>query len=139
MVFAILVGLSTDYQIFVVSRIREAVRAGVPTRRAVVEGITGTAGTVTSAAAIMISDFAGIVLIDRIEMKEVAVALTTAVLFDAVVLRVLILPAAMTLLGERVWWPSRPGLTGPADDALLGRWRSRSIPSPRTGSTTSSR
>ncbi|MCO1654838.1 MMPL family transporter [Pseudonocardia humida] len=123
MVFAILVGLSTDYQIFVVSRIREAVRAGVPTRRAVVEGISATAGTVTSAAVIMISVFAGFLFIDRIEMKEVAVALTTAVLFDAVVLRILILPAAMTLLGERVWWPRHPGRTGAVDpgDARAAR------------------
>jgi RND superfamily putative drug exporter len=109
MVLAILVGLSTDYQIFVVSRVREAVRAGVPTRRAVAEGISATAGTVTSAAVIMISVFAGFLFIDRIELKEVAVALTSAVLFDAVVLRILILPAAMTLLGERAWWPRRPG------------------------------
>jgi RND superfamily putative drug exporter len=87
----------------------------------------------------MISVVAGFLLIDRIEMKQVAVALSTAVLFDAVVLRILILPAAMTLLGERVWWPRHPGLTSPADPALLPRWRSRSTPSPRTGSTTSPR
>jgi putative drug exporter of the RND superfamily len=108
MVFAILVGLSTDYQILVVSRIREAVRAGTPTRRAVGAGIATTAGTVTSAAVIMISVFAGFLPIDRIEMKEVAVGLTAAVLFDAVVLRILILPAALTILGEWSWWPRHP-------------------------------
>lgn len=114
LVFAILVGLSTDYQIFVVSRIREAVQRGVPTRHAVRDGIAGSASVVTSAAAIMISVFVSFVLIDRIELKQVGVALTAAVLFDAVVLRILILPAAMTLLGERCWWPARPLRRTPA-------------------------
>lgn len=109
MTFVILLGLSTDYQIFVVSRIREAVRRGVPTRQAVREGIASTAGVVTSAAVIMISVFASFLFIDRIEMKQVAVGLTAAVLFDAVVLRILILPAALTILGERSWWPRHPG------------------------------
>ncbi|MFF3458767.1 MMPL family transporter [Streptomyces sp. NPDC002730] len=108
MVFAILVGLSTDYQIFVVSRIREAVRRGVPTRQAVVDGIAGSASVVTSAAVIMVSVFISFLFIDRIEMKQIAVGLTVAVLFDAVVLRALILPSALALLGERSWWPVRP-------------------------------
>ncbi|GAA3486231.1 MMPL family transporter [Streptomyces cremeus] len=107
MVFAILVGLSTDYQIFVVSRIREAVLRGAPTRQAVVDGIAGSAGVVTSAAVIMVSVFVSFLFIDRIEMKQLAVGLTVAVLFDAVVLRALILPSALALLGERTWWPVR--------------------------------
>ncbi|MEU7010275.1 MMPL family transporter [Streptomyces sp. NPDC046332] len=108
MVFAILVGLSTDYQIFVVSRIREAVRRGVPTREAVVDGIAGSASVVTSAAVIMVSVFVSFLFIDRIEMKQIAVGLTVAVLFDAIVLRAVILPSAMALLGDRAWWPDRP-------------------------------
>lgn len=108
MVLAILVGLSTDYQIFVVSRIREAVRQGVPTRQAVVDGVAGTASVVTSAAVIMVSVFLSFLFIDRIEMKQLAVGLTVAVLFDAVVLRALILPSALALLGDRSWWPDRP-------------------------------
>ncbi|MFE6038687.1 MMPL family transporter [Streptomyces sp. NPDC056452] len=108
MVFAILVGLSTDYQIFVVSRIREAVRKGVPTRQAVVEGIAGSASVVTSAAVIMVSVFLSFLFIDRIEMKQIAVGLTVAVLFDAVVLRALVLPSVLALLGDRSWWPERP-------------------------------
>lgn len=108
MVFAILVGLSTDYQIFVVSRIREAVRRGVPTREAVVDGIAGSASVVTSAAVIMVSVFVSFLFIDRIEMKQIAVGLTVAVLFDAIVLRAVILPSAMALLGDRAWWPNRP-------------------------------
>ncbi len=107
MVFALLVGLSTDYQIFVVSRIREAVLRGVPTRQAVVDGIAGSAGVVTSAAVIMVSVFVSFLFIDRVEMKQLAVGLTVAVLFDAVVLRALILPSALALLGERTWWPVR--------------------------------
>ncbi|MFD6141495.1 MMPL family transporter [Promicromonospora sp. NPDC060271] len=111
MVIAILVGLSTDYQIFVVSRIREAARRGVPTQQAVVEGIAGSASVVTSAAVIMVSIFGSFLFFDRIEMKQMAVGLTVAVLFDAIVLRALILPAVITLLGERTWWPAgiRPG------------------------------
>ncbi|MFI1937047.1 MMPL family transporter [Streptomyces purpureus] len=112
LVFAILVGLSTDYQIFVVSRIREAVRRGTPTRQAVVEGIAGSASVVTSAAVIMVSVFVSFLFIDRVEMKQLAVGLTVAVLFDAIVLRALILPSAMALLGERCWWPLRPGARG---------------------------
>ncbi|MEU4273029.1 MMPL family transporter, partial [Streptomyces sp. NPDC026092] len=108
MVFAILVGLSTDYQIFVVSRIREAVRRGVPTRAAVVDGIAGSASVVTSAAVIMVSVFVSFLFIDRIEMKQLAVGLTVAVLFDAIVLRAVILPSALALLGDRAWWPHRP-------------------------------
>jgi putative drug exporter of the RND superfamily len=108
MIFAILVGLSTDYQIFVVSRIREAVRGGVPTRQAVLDGIAGSASVVTSAAVIMISVFASFLFIERIELKQAAVGLSVAVLFDAIVLRILILPSVMTLLGERSWWPWRP-------------------------------
>ncbi|GGX08550.1 membrane protein [Streptomyces chryseus] len=107
LVFAILVGLSTDYQIFVVSRIREAVRRGAPTRDAVVDGITGSASVVTSAAVIMVSVFASFLFIDRIEMKQIAVGLTVAVLFDAIVLRALILPSAMALLGDRCWGRDR--------------------------------
>jgi RND superfamily putative drug exporter len=91
-----------------VSRIREAVRRGVPTRQAVLDGIAGSASVVTSAAVIMISVFASFLAIERIELKQAAVGLSVAVLFDAIVLRILILPSVMTLLGERSWWPWRP-------------------------------
>ncbi|WP_369372735.1 MMPL family transporter [Promicromonospora sp. Populi] len=128
MVVAILVGLSTDYQIFVVSRIREAARRGLPTRQAVVKGIAGSASVVTSAAVIMVSIFGSFLFFDRIEMKQMAVGLTVAVLFDAIVLRALILPSVITLLGERTWWPVRmrpssapvaaPGVEAPGVEAL---------------------
>ncbi|QHA04740.1 MMPL family transporter [Streptomyces broussonetiae] len=106
--FVILFGLSMDYQVFVVSRIREAVLAGVPTRRAVVEGIRRSASVVTSAAVIMTTVFVSFVFLHLIEMKQIGFVLAAAVLLDAFVVRVLLLPAALLLLGERTWWPVRP-------------------------------
>ncbi|MCK7621796.1 MMPL family transporter [Streptomyces sp. RS10V-4] len=104
--FVILFGLSMDYQVFVVSRIREAVRRGVPTRTAVLDGIGGSAAVVTSAAVVMVTVFASFVFLHLIEMKQIGFVLAAAVLLDAFVLRILVLPAAMTLLGEASWWPS---------------------------------
>ncbi|MFE9643805.1 MMPL family transporter [Streptomyces sp. NPDC006365] len=105
--FVILFGLSMDYQVFVVSRIREAVLAGVPTRQAVLDGIRSSAGVVTSAAVVMMTVFVSFVFLHIIEMKQIGFVLAAAVLLDAFVIRVLILPAAMLLLGEASWWPSR--------------------------------
>ncbi|MER5829833.1 MMPL family transporter [Streptomyces sp. NPDC002130] len=105
--FVILFGLSMDYQVFVVSRIREAVLAGVPTRQAVLDGIRSSASVVTSAAVVMTTVFAGFVFLHIIEMKQIGFVLAAAVLIDAFVVRVMVLPAAMLLLGEASWWPSR--------------------------------
>ena len=105
--FVILFGLSMDYQVFVVSRIREAVLGGVPTRQAVLDGIRSSASVVTSAAAVMTTVFTSFVFLHIIEMKQIGFVLAVAVLLDAFVIRVLILPAAMLLLGEASWWPSR--------------------------------
>jgi RND superfamily putative drug exporter len=106
--FVILFGLSMDYQVFVVSRIREAVAAGVPTRQAVLDGIRTSASVVTSAAVVMTTVFASFVFLHIIEMKQIGFVLAAAVLIDAFVVRVLVLPSAMLLLGEATWWPSRP-------------------------------
>ncbi|GAA2060536.1 MMPL family transporter [Streptomyces albiaxialis] len=105
--FVILFGLSMDYQVFVVSRIREAALRGVPTRKAVLDGITSSAGVVTSAAVVMVTVFASFVCLHLIEMKQIGFSLAAAVLLDAFVIRVMILPSAMVLLGEASWWPSR--------------------------------
>ncbi|MEV4037823.1 MMPL family transporter [Streptomyces umbrinus] len=105
--FVILFGLSMDYQVFVVSRIREAVLGGVPTRQAVLDGIRSSASVVTSAAAVMTTVFTSFVFLHIIEMKQIGFVLAAAVLLDAFVIRVLILPTAMLLLGEASWWPSR--------------------------------
>ncbi|WP_420036197.1 MMPL family transporter [Streptomyces sp. cg28] len=105
--FVILFGLSMDYQVFVISRIREGVRRGVPARQAVLDGVGSSAGVVTSAAFVMVTVFASFVSLHFIEMKQIGFSLAVAVLLDAFVIRVLILPALMLLLGERSWWPSR--------------------------------
>jgi RND superfamily putative drug exporter len=105
--FVILFGLSMDYQVFVISRVREAAMNGVPTRKAVIDGIGSSAGVVTSAAVVMVTVFASFAALHLIEMKQIGFSLTVAVLLDAFVIRMLILPALMLLLGEANWWPSR--------------------------------
>ncbi|MFF3396390.1 MMPL family transporter [Streptomyces sp. NPDC002669] len=117
--FVILFGLSMDYQVFVVSRIREAVLAGVPTRQAVLDGIRTSASVVTSAAVVMTTVFVSFVLLHIIEMKQIGFVLAAAVLLDAFVVRIMILPAALLLLGEATWWPSRPARTEPATDVRV--------------------
>ncbi|MFF0740097.1 MMPL family transporter [Streptomyces sp. NPDC004111] len=105
--FVILFGLSMDYQVFVVSRIREAALGGVPTRKAVLDGIESSAKVVTSAAVVMVTVFSSFVLLHLAEMKQIGFSLAVAVLLDAFVIRVMILPSAMILLGDASWWPSR--------------------------------
>ncbi|MFF5209460.1 MMPL family transporter [Streptosporangium sp. NPDC000396] len=105
--FVILFGLSMDYQVFVVSRIREAALRGVPTRQAVLDGIGRSAGVVTSAAIVMVTVFASFVFLHLAEMKQIGFSLAVAVLLDAFVIRVMILPSILTLLGRASWWPSR--------------------------------
>ncbi|WP_285616527.1 MMPL family transporter [Kineosporia sp. NBRC 101677] len=101
--FAVLSGLSMDYHVFVLTRIRELVAQGVPARRAVADGITDSAGTVTSAAVIMVSVFAIFVMGHGLEFKQLGVGLATAVLLDALVVRAFVLPALLTVLGEKAW------------------------------------
>lgn len=105
--FVILFGLSMDYQVFVVSRIREGVLAGLPTRQAVSEGVVRSAGVVTSAAVVMVSVFASFMFVSLLELKQIGFGLAAAVILDAVIIRILILPAVLTLLGSRSWWPTR--------------------------------
>jgi putative drug exporter of the RND superfamily len=107
-VLVVLVGLSMDYHVFVVSRVREYVDRGFPTRVAVQRGVSDTAGVVTSAAAVMVSVFAIFATLSMLEMKMMGVGLSAAILLDATLVRLVLLPAALVLLGERAWWPSRP-------------------------------
>jgi RND superfamily putative drug exporter len=107
-VMVVLVGLSMDYQVFVISRIREHVQNGMPTRLAVARGIRDTAGVVTSAAAVMVSVFAIFATLSMMEMKMMGVGLSAAILIDATVIRLVMLPSILVLLGDRVWWPSSP-------------------------------
>jgi putative drug exporter of the RND superfamily len=105
--FVVLFGLSMDYHVFVVSRIREAVQRGESTRDAVRHGITRSAGVVTSAAVVMVSVFAIFASLNMIEFKELGVGLAVAILLDALVVRAVVLPSLMALLGRANWWPSR--------------------------------
>ncbi|WP_214412373.1 MMPL family transporter [Sphaerisporangium fuscum] len=105
--FVILFGLSMDYHIFILSRIRERRTAGATSRDAVVEGVGGSAGVVTGAAAIMTAAFTVFVLLTAIEYKMMGVGLSVAIVIDATVVRGVLLPAAITLLGSRAWTPPR--------------------------------
>lgn len=105
--FVVLFGLSMDYHVFVVSRIREAVLRGVPNRQAVADGITGSAGVVTSAAAVMIGVFAVFATLSTLDMKQLGVGLAVAILIDATIIRAVVLPSVMILLGDANWWAPR--------------------------------
>jgi len=102
--FVVLFGLSMDYHVFVVSRIRELALRGLPTRDAVREGILSSAGTVTSAAVVMVAVFAIFATLTGLEFKQMGVGLAAAILLDATLVRAVLLPAAMTLLGRWNWW-----------------------------------
>lgn len=105
--FVVLFGLSMDYHVFVVSRIREAVRRGVPNRLAVEQGITTSAGVVTSAAIVMVAVFSIFGTLSTIDMKQLGVGLAAAILLDATIIRAVVLPSAMALLGDANWWAPR--------------------------------
>ncbi|MFI5883088.1 MMPL family transporter [Streptomyces sp. NPDC051554] len=102
--FVILFGLSMDYHVFVVSRIREARLRGRSTQDAIQHGVVTTAGVVTSAAVIMVAVFAIFGTLSMQSMKQMGVGLAAAVLIDATVIRGVLLPAVMALLGERNWY-----------------------------------
>jgi len=105
--FVILFGLSMDYHVFVVSRIREAYDNGMDTRSAVAHGIRTTAGVVTGAATIMVAVFAVFGTLSMQSMKQFGVGLAVAVLIDATIIRGVLLPAVMNLLGDRNWYLPR--------------------------------
>ena len=102
--FVILFGLSMDYHVFILSRIREAVDRGMKTDEAVAHGIKQTAGVVTSAAVVMVAVFSIFGSLSMIEFKKMGVGLAVAVLIDATIVRGVLLPATMKLLGEWNWY-----------------------------------
>ena len=107
MIFAIVFGLSMDYEVFLVSRMHEEwQRTGDPPR-AVREGLATTGGVITAAAAIMIVVFGAFLLAPDRMLKEFGLGLAVAVLLDALVIRCLMVPAIMRLLGDRAWWGPR--------------------------------
>jgi putative drug exporter of the RND superfamily len=105
--FVILFGLSMDYHVFVVSRIREARDSGMTTAQAVSAGIRSTAGVVTSAAVIMVAVFAVFGSLSMQDFKQLGVGLAVAIALDATVIRVVLLPSVMALLGDRNWYVPR--------------------------------
>jgi putative drug exporter of the RND superfamily len=105
--FTVLFGLSMDYHVFILSRVKELVDQGVPTNEAVERGIRSTASTVTSAAAVMIAVFAIFATLSTLDIKQLGVGLAVAVLLDATLIRGVLLPAAMKLLGDWNWYLPR--------------------------------
>jgi RND superfamily putative drug exporter len=110
----ILFGLAMDYEVFLVTRMREAFVHGTPARQAVIIGFQHSARVVVAAAIIMIGVFAGFILTDDVILKSIGFALAVGVLADAFLVRMLIVPAIMAIVGERIWW--------------LPRWLDRLLP-----------
>jgi uncharacterized membrane protein YdfJ with MMPL/SSD domain len=107
LLFVLLFGISMDYHVFIVSRIREAYDRGLDNEEAVAHGIKTTASVVTAAAVIMVAVFGVFAALSTIEMKQMGVGLAAAVLIDATVVRAVLLPATMKLLGEWNWYLPR--------------------------------
>jgi RND superfamily putative drug exporter len=106
--FVLLFGLSMDYHVFILSRIAERVRPDAlgrrsPVRTAIIDGISSSAGVVTSAAAIMVAVFSIFATLSEIEFKLFGVTMAAAVLIDATIVRGVLLPAGLSLLGDRAW------------------------------------
>jgi putative drug exporter of the RND superfamily len=112
--FAILFGLSMDYEVFLLTRVREEYLRTRQNRRAVADGLASSARVITAAAAIMVTVFGAFVLEDIVFLKLAGLGLATAVLVDATVVRMVLVPATMELLGDRNWW--------------LPRWLERLLP-----------
>ncbi len=152
-VFTIVYGLSMDYHLFILTRIKEARDQGLDSREAVARGISVTAGTITSAAAIMVIVFAVFVTMKFASIQQLGLGLAVAVFIDATIIRTILLPATMRLLGDWNWYLPKalgwlPHVTieveshdGPADSAPVGqpagtasrsaaRWRSGPAPGP---------
>ena len=104
MMFAILFGLSMDYEVFLISRIREEYLKDGDTRRAVADGLAKTARVITAAAAIMVVVFLAFLTSDQVFLKLFGIGLASAIFLDATVVRMVLVPAVMQLLGARNWW-----------------------------------
>jgi uncharacterized membrane protein YdfJ with MMPL/SSD domain len=102
--FVVLFGLSMDYHVFILSRVRELFDRGMSTDEAVRRGIATTAGTVTSAAAVMVGVFAVFISLSFLDFKELGFGLAVAILIDATIIRGILLPASMKLLGDWNWY-----------------------------------
>jgi RND superfamily putative drug exporter len=114
MLFAVVFGLSMDYEVFLLSRVREEWRRTGDSRTSVADGLAATAKVITAAAAIMVVVFGSFMLENERTMKMMGIGLATAILLDATIVRMLLVPATMELLGDRNWW--------------LPRWLDRVLP-----------
>ena len=112
--FAIVFGLSMDYEVFLVARVLEARRSGMSEEEAIPEGLAKTAGLITSAAAIMIVVFAAFTFGDFLVIKMIGFTLAVAVLIDATLVRIVIGPALLRLAGDWNWWPGGLATRRPA-------------------------
>ncbi|MFE3261535.1 MMPL family transporter [Nocardia sp. NPDC059091] len=108
LVFAVLFGLSMDYEVFLIRRMKEAWERTHDNATAVAEGLQRTARPITAAAAIMVAVFASFLSADVMELKEIGFALAVAVAIDAVIVRLILVPACMRLLGRWNWWLPAP-------------------------------
>jgi RND superfamily putative drug exporter len=115
MLFAIVFGLSMDYEVFLLSRVREEWHRTGDSRRSVADGLAATAKVITAAAAIMVVVFGSFLLENDRVLKLMGIGLATAIFLDATVVRMLLVPATMELLGDKNWW--------------LPRWLDRILPS----------
>jgi uncharacterized membrane protein YdfJ with MMPL/SSD domain len=104
LLFVILFGLSMDYHVLILSRVREAYAKGMTTEEAVTHGIKTTAGVVTSAAIVMVGVFAIFATLQAMILKQFGVGLAAAILIDATLVRAVLLPATMKLLGDWNWY-----------------------------------
>jgi RND superfamily putative drug exporter len=105
--FVLLFGLSMDYHVFILSRIRERYTQGMTTADALTSGIAASAGVVTSAAVIMVAVFSIFATLSFVDIKSLGIGLAVAVLIDATAVRGILVPAAMAILGERTWYLPR--------------------------------
>jgi putative drug exporter of the RND superfamily len=114
--FSVIFGLSMDYEVLLLSRIQEAYRRTGDNTASVAEGLVKTAGVITGAALVMVTVFAAFALADTITIKSIGVGMAIAVLLDATIIRVLLVPATMRLMGRWNWWA--PGVLGRFADRL---------------------
>jgi RND superfamily putative drug exporter len=102
--FAVLFGLSMDYELFLTSRMREAKDAGATNKDAIIEGIANTSGVVTGAAIILVGALSGFVFGHFAGLQELGIGLAAGIIIDATIIRGLLLPSSMVLLGRWNWW-----------------------------------
>jgi len=121
LVLAVTFGLSMDYEVFLLTRIRERWLAHGDNERAVAEGLVRSARTITSAAAVMVAVFASFSAAGSPALKELGLGLAVAILLDATIVRLVVVPSAMRLLGRWNWWPSGTGSAAPPAPAIARR------------------